>query len=175
MHADDPSLARLMALAQSGDGAAYRALLVAARRWLVRFFAGRVPPNAVDDLIQETLLSVHAKRATFDPARPFLPWLAAIARFRWVDHLRRHYRQAEDELTDGIAAAGAFDDAVIAEVSVDRMLAQLSPAQADAIRLVKINGLSMAEAAHQTGQSEALVKVNIHRGLKRLAQHIESA
>lgn len=172
---DDPTLARLMAMAQAGDALAYRHVLNAARQWLRRFFSGRVAPQAVDDLIQETLMSVHRKRATFDPARPFLPWLAAIARFRWVDHLRSHYRQAEDALNDTHAAPGAFDDAVIAEISVDRMLAKLSSAQADAIRLVKIHGLSITEAAQHTGQSESLVKVNIHRGLKRLAQHIESA
>ena len=175
MQVDDATLSRLMAQAQSGDAAAYRTVLDAARRWLMRFYSGRVPPHAVDDLIQETLVSVHRKRATFDPTRPFLPWLAAIARFRWVDHLRGHYRQAADELSDGMAALGAFDDAVIAQISVDRMLAQLSAAQATAIRLVKIHGLSIAEAAAQSGQSEALVKVNIHRGLKRLAHHIESA
>lgn len=175
MQVDDATLSRLMRSAQAGDAAAYRAVLDVARRWLARFYAGRVAPQAVDDLIQDTLMSLHRKRATFDPSRPFLPWLAAIARFRWVDHLRNHYRQAEDELSDGLAATDAFDDAVIAEVSVDRMLAQLSAAQAEVIRLVKIHGLSIAEAAHQTGQSESLVKVNIHRGLKRLALHIESA
>jgi RNA polymerase sigma-70 factor (ECF subfamily) len=171
---DDATLSRLMAQAQSGDAQAYRTVLDVARRWLVRFYSGRVAPQVVDDLIQETLVSVHSKRATFDPTRPFLPWLAAIARFRWVDHLRSYYRQAEDELSDTLATQDAFDDAVIAEVSVDRMLAQLSAAQADVIRLVKIHGLSITEAAQQTGQSESLVKVNIHRGLKRLAQHIES-
>jgi RNA polymerase sigma factor (sigma-70 family) len=174
MHADDISLARLMALAQAGDAQAYRALLVAARQWLARFFAGRVPPGVQDDLIQDTLVSLHRKRATFDPARPFLPWLAAIARFRWVDHLRGQYRRAEDELPDSIATTHAFDYAVLAEISVDRMLAQLPAAQATAIRMVKIQGYSIAEASAQTGQSEALVKVNIHRGLKRLAHHIES-
>jgi RNA polymerase sigma factor (sigma-70 family) len=174
MHADDASLAQLMALAQEGDGAAYRTLLVTSRRWLTRFFAGRVPPAAVDDLIQETLVSLHKKRATFDPARPFLPWLAAIARFRWVDHLRSQYRRSEEALPDDIVAPGNIDDVVLAAISVDRMLAQLAKPQAEAIRLVKIHGLSIAEAAQQTGQSESLVKVNIHRGLKRLAQHIES-
>jgi RNA polymerase sigma-70 factor (ECF subfamily) len=175
MQIDDATLARLMRSAQAGDAAAYRSVLEAARRWLQRFFAGRVAPQAIDDLIQETLMSVHHKRATFDPTRPFLPWLAAIARFRWVDHLRSHYRQATDELDEGLGSTDAFDDAVIAEISVDRMLAQLAPSQAEAIRLVKIHGLSIAEAANQTGQSESLVKVNIHRGLKRLALHIESA
>ncbi|MCU0728910.1 MAG: sigma-70 family RNA polymerase sigma factor [Sphingopyxis sp.] len=175
MKSDDPSLSRLMALAQAGDQAAYRELLDTARRWLARFFAGRVAAASVDDLVQETLMSMHKKRATFEPGRPFLPWLAAIARYRWVDHLRVVYRTEEDGGSDAEGRIDPFDDAVIAEVSIDRMLAQLPPGQADAIRLVKIHGHSIADAAAQTGQSEALVKVNIHRGLKRLASHIESA
>jgi RNA polymerase sigma factor (sigma-70 family) len=172
--ADDATLARLMALAQAGNQPAYRELLETSRLWLTRFFAGRVAPHAVDDLVQDTLVSVHRKRASYDPTRAFLPWLAAIARYRWVDHLRSFYRIEED---GGVAAEGRvdpFDDAVLAEISIDRMLAQLPDGQAAAIRLVKIDGYSIAEAAGQTGQSETLIKVNIHRGLKRLATHIES-
>jgi len=173
MRVDDATMARLMGHAQNGDATAYRAVLDTSRRWLARFFAGRIAPAAVDDLIQETLVSVHNKRATYDPARPFLPWLAAIARYRWVDQLRRSYRASEEELSDAFAA-GDHEAEVVARISIDRMLARLSPAQAEAIRLVKIDGLSVVEASGRTGQSEALIKVNIHRGLKRLAQHVES-
>ena len=174
MRTDDSTLARLMAQAQRGDATAYRILLDASRKWLRRFFDGRAAPQSIDDLIQETLISMHRKRATFDSKQPFLPWLAAIARYRWVDHLRGYYRRQETELSDTISMSDMFDDSVIAAISVDRMLAQLPPAQAEVIRLVKIHGLSIAEAAHQCGQSDALVKVNIHRGLKRLAQQVES-
>ncbi len=170
---DDQTLARLMALAQKGDTDAYRTVLTTCQHWLARYFARRIAPSAVDDLIQDTLASIHAKRASYDPARPFLPWLAAIARYRWVDQLRRSYRADETELTD-IFGVEPEDEAVMARISIARMLARLSEGQAQAIRLVKIDGLSIAEAAARSGQSEPLVKVNIHRGLRKLAAMIES-
>lgn len=173
MKVDDPTLARLMERAQAGDTAAYRMVLEASRHWLVRFFTGRIVRGAVDDLVQETLASVHQKRATYEPSRPFLPWLAAIARYRWVDQLRRTYRAGEVELSE-ILSNDSDEEEFFARISLDRMLARLSAGQAEAIRLVKIEGLSIAEASGRTGQSESLVKINIHRGLKRLAQHVES-
>ncbi len=173
MKADDATLARLMALAQDGDAAAYRLVLETSSSWLRSFFRRRITPDAVDDLVQETLASLHTKRASFDRNRPFLPWLAAIARYRWVDELRRSYRTATDALT-GNESIGPGDDELIARISLDRLLARLPTGQIDAIRLVKIEGLSITEAAARCGQSEPLVKVNIHRGLRRLAALIES-
>ncbi|MBB6428097.1 sigma-70 family RNA polymerase sigma factor [Sphingopyxis sp. JAI128] len=172
MSIDEPSLARLMAASQRGDRAAYRALLGDSRKWLERYFARRSAPHQIDDLVQETLVSMHRKLATWDPSRAFLPWLAAIARYRWIDMLRR--QRDEAELGDNDAAIGAEDDAVHARLSIDHLLAQLPPAQAQAISLVKIKGASIAEASQICGQSESLVKVNIHRGLRRLAQLVES-
>ena len=172
MSLDEPSLARLMAASQRGDHAAYRSLLTDCRRWLERYFARRIAPHQIDDLVQETLVSMHRKLSTWDSGRPFLPWLAAIARYRWIDALRR--QRDEAELGDNDAAVRAEDEAVHAQLSIDRLLGYLSPAQAQAITLVKIEGASIAEASRICGQSESLVKVNIHRGLKKLAQLIES-
>ncbi|MBL0768679.1 sigma-70 family RNA polymerase sigma factor [Sphingopyxis sp. XHP0097] len=172
MSIDEPSLARLMAASQRGDRAAYRSLLADCRRWLERYYARRIAPHHVDDLVQETLVSMHRKLATWDSSRPFLPWLAAIARYRWIDMLRRQRDVAE--LGDNDAAVGAEDEAVHARLSIDRLLQFLPPGQAQAITLVKIEGASIAEASRICGQSESLVKVNIHRGLKKLALMIES-
>lgn len=145
MKADDLSLGQLMARAQDGDRAAYTALLEQAQRWLKRYYARRVPPHALDDLVQETLVSLHRKRASYDPARPFLPWLAAIARFRWVDHLRRVYRADETELPADISVADE-GDAIAAKVSLEKLLGLIPPGQAAAIRLVKIDGLKRMAA-----------------------------
>lgn len=172
MSLDEPSLARLMAASQRGDRAAYRALLVDSRQWLIRYFARRIAPHQIDDLVQETLVSLHRKLATWDSGRPFLPWLAAIARYRWIDMLRR--RRDEAELGDNDAATDAEDEAVHARLSIDHLMTLLPPKQAQAITLVKIEGASIAEASKICGQSESLVKVNIHRGLKKLAALIES-
>src|SRR5882724_8740360 len=78
----------LMAAAQRGNGGAYRRLLDEARVWLKQYYARRLPPSVVDDAVQETLLAVHEKRHTYDPSRPFGPWLVAIARYKWIDRLR---------------------------------------------------------------------------------------
>jgi RNA polymerase sigma-70 factor (ECF subfamily) len=174
MKADEKSLARLMAMSQSGDKQAYATLLSECQNWLRSYYSRRIAPGQLDDLVQETLMALHNKRATWDPSRPFLPWLAAIARYRWVDHLRRLYRADETELDD--AFAGSDDEpAIAARISLDRLLGKLPDGQARAIELVKIEGLSIAEASHTTGQSESLVKVNIHRGLKKLAHMVEDS
>ena len=140
----------------------------------LRTFAGSLSrrPELVDDLVQETLISLHRKRATYEPSRPFLPWLAAIARYRWVDQLRKTYRADETELVAELSVA-SDESGIIARISIDRLLEHLPEKQAYVIRMVKIDGLSISEAALRSGQSEPLVKVNIHRGLKKLAALVE--
>ena len=161
-----------MTLSQAGDKHAYAALLDACQRWLRGYYSRRIAPSQLDDLVQETLIALHTKRASWDSTRPFLPWLAAIARYRWVDHLRRLYRADEHQLHEELI--GSDDEpAIAARISLGRLLGLLPEAQGRAIALVKIEGLSIAEASAATGQSESLVKVNIHRGLKKLAHMIE--
>jgi RNA polymerase sigma factor (sigma-70 family) len=172
MIASDTTLSRLMALSQDGDAVAYRTVLSECQSWLTRYYRGRIAPVMIDDLIQETMISLHSKRASYDPARPFLPWLAAIARYRWIDQLRRTYRAAEEPLDERLSV-DAEGNAVIARISLEHLLGLLPEGQARAIRLVKIDGLSVAQAAARTGQSEPLIKVNVHRGIKRLAALIE--
>lgn len=175
MIVEEAALARLMAQAQRGDRAAYSGLLSECANWLEAYFRRKAPPAQVADLVQEVLLAIHAKRATYDPARPFMPWLAAIARYRWVDALRRTYRQRETELLEDRVADLVEEEALLARISLERMLAQLPPRHAEAIELTKIEGYSVTEAAARTGQSESAIKVNVHRGLKRLAALIEKA
>lgn len=162
-----------MKLAQKGDKQAYSVLLEQSARWLGRFFSQKIAADAVDDLIQDTLISVHRKISSYDSSRPFLPWLAAIARYRWVDRLRQIYKHEAGGLDFDIAQEG-HEDVVGAKISIDRLLNHLPDGQAIAIRLVKIEGHSIAETCRRTGQTESLVKVNIHRGLKKLTALIES-
>ncbi|WP_095012759.1 sigma-70 family RNA polymerase sigma factor [Tsuneonella mangrovi] len=175
MIADEATLSRLMRASQGGDRTAYHALLGACESWLKRYFQRRVPPCQLDDLVQEVLLSLHRKRASYDPERAFLPWLAAIARYRWVDHLRKAYRAQETDLEGVEPSQPGEQEAVAAQISLERLFENLSDGQATAIRLVKIEGQSVSEAARLTGQSESLVKVNVHRGLKKLAAIVEKA
>ena len=170
----ESELQLLMVRSLDGDTAAYRQLLSGCQKWLSRYFARRMLPGHIDDLVQVTLLSVHAKRATYDTARPFLPWLAAIARYRWIDQLRKTTRAGEVELDDN-QGVESDEEEIFARLSLGHLLDQIKPEQALVIKLVKIDGLSISEAAAKSCQSEALVKVNIHRGLKRMAALVESA
>lgn len=175
MIADEATLARLMVASQKGDKAAYNVLLSEASMWLERYFRRRVPPHQLDDLVQDVLMALHNKRSSYDPARPFLPWLSAIARYRWVDHLRKVYKHEADLLEDGDAFEESQEDVIEARVSLERLFVNLPAKQAEVIELVKIEGHSIREAAERTGQSESLVKVNIHRGLKKLSALVEKA
>jgi RNA polymerase sigma factor (sigma-70 family) len=162
-----------MCAAQAGDAAAYRCLLAEVQPWLARFFARRLAWRVADDLAQDTLLAVHAKRHTYDPAFPFLSWIGAIAHYKWVDWVRRQTVRGEIELPDWLPVA-AEDGAVHAKLSIDRLMALLPVKQAQAIRLVKLEGQSIEEAAAASGQSVSLVKVNIHRGLQRMAKVLDA-
>jgi RNA polymerase sigma factor (sigma-70 family) len=164
----------MMAAAQGGDATAYRALLDELAIWLRRYYLRRLPPASVDDAVQDALLAVHEKRHTYDPTRPFAPWLAAIARYKWIDRLRVLAAEPTEPLDENMGVAD-HGDAVIAGSALQRLLATLKPAQAAVIRLVKIEGYSIEEASRATGQSASLVKVNIHRGLRHLARLIRQA
>lgn len=172
MASQDDMLRQLMLAAQAGDRQTYARLLRECQTWLSRYFARRIPPSQIDDLVQETLISVHRKRASYDGERAFLPWLAAIGRYRWIDHLRKVYRAGETGLDEALHAAPQ-DDSIIDGLSVDALLQKLPDRQAEVIRLVKIAGYSITEAAQRTGQSESLVKVNIHRGIRKMSALIE--
>lgn len=161
-----------MALAQAGDAAAYRRLLGGIQPWLMRYYSRRLPPAYVDDAVQDALVAIHTKRHTYDPARPFGPWLSAVARHKWIDRLRSMGRNQTDALNEDIAVPD-HESAVTSANVLARLLGGLKPAQAEVIRLVKLQGLSIEEASTVTGQSASLVKVNIHRGLARLSRNVQ--
>ena len=113
-------------------------------------------------------MAIHAKRHTFEPSKPFGAWVAAIARYKWVDRVRdasRYKALAPEEE----AVIEDHESAAISIVAVDQLLGRLKPAQENVIRLVKLNGFSISRASGATGQSVELVKINIHRGMKKLA------
>ncbi len=163
-----------MAAAQAGDVNAYRILLDELVWWLRRYYARRLPPSMTEDAVQDSLLAIHEKRHTYDPARPFGPWLAAIARYKWIDRLRSLKAEASEPLDENMSVPD-HEDAVVAGTTLKQLLAELKPPQAEAIQLVKLEGYSVEETSRATGQSISLVKVNIHRGLKRLATIVKAA
>ncbi len=171
----EAELKALMVRSLGGDGAAYAALLKKLNGYLRAYYRRRLG-NAADaeDLLQETLIAMHTRRATYDPSRPFTAWVHAIARYKLIDHYRRTKRRAEDPLDDPDALFGSEEtSAAEAGLDVDRLLGQL-PARTQAlIRDTKIEGLSTAEAAARHGMSESAVKVGVHRGLKALGAKLE--
>lgn len=175
MKPDEETMRRLARAAQGGDRKAYSLLLSICVTWLSRYYARRIAPAQLDDLVQETLLAVHRKLSSYEPARPFLPWLAVIARYRWIDALRKSYRNEETTIQGYEFSEAPEQEVVMAKISLETLFALLPQGQSQAIELVKIKGLSIREAAEKSGQSEALVKVNIHRGLKKLQTLVEKA
>jgi len=161
----------LMAAAQNGDHSAYIRLLRDLDAWLRRYYARRLPHPAAQDARQEALLAIHATRNAYDPARSFGAWVVAIARHKWVDGIRDAARSAALARHDTIPIEARWDVATSA-IAVKELLRRLTPAQASVIRLVKLEGASIEGAANLCGQSPSLVKVNIHRGLKRLAAFV---
>jgi RNA polymerase sigma factor (sigma-70 family) len=164
----------LMAAAQDGHGGAYRRLLGEVTEWLRRYFRRRLPPGETDDAVQETLLAIHRRRHTFDRTQPFGPWLAAIAKRKWIDQLRDIGRRPTEDLPDDLAT-GDHESAVTSATVLSSLLERLRPAQAKAIVLVKLQGYSIEDASHETGLSPSAVKMSIHRGLAQLTALIEQA
>ena len=163
-----------MAAAQDGHGGAYRRLLNEVSDWLQRYFRRRLPPGDVDDAVQETLLAIHRRRHTFDPQHALGPWLAAIAKRKWIDQLRSIGRRPTEELPDDLAV-GDHESAVTSASVLASLLGRLRPAQARAILLVKVEGYSIEDAARELGLTPSAVKMNIHRGLASLTAFIEQA
>jgi RNA polymerase sigma factor (sigma-70 family) len=158
----------LMAAAQAGDAHAYRTLLTQLIPWLRRYYVRRLPLAATDDVIQDVLLAIHEKRHTYNPSLPFGPWLAAIARYKLINRLRAMDREPPEPLDERLGIPD-HEDTVVARSTFWRLLATLKPANVKVVRLVKIEGYSIEEASKTSGQSVPLVKVNTHRGIKRLA------
>ncbi|EJW10802.1 RNA polymerase sigma-70 factor, ECF subfamily [Rhodovulum sp. PH10] len=179
MHPIEPELKALMLKSIGGDDRAHRDLLNRLSGYLRGYYRGRLTRMGrsvaeAEDLVQEALMAIHTGRHTYDPAELLTPWLHAIARYKLLDYLRRTHASMRDVGLDQAEDIVAVDDRAGTESALDlgRLLTTLPERMREAIRLVKIDGLSVAEAAARSGASESAVKVNIHRGLKALAAAI---
>jgi len=165
-----------MAQAQGGDNAAYGALLREILPFL-RVLARRRcrDPDRCEDIVQEALLTLHRVRHTYEPGRPFSPWLAAICDRRAIDALRRRGRVGAHETADQRAyetfadpAANKTLEAADAAEALAALVADLPPGQREALELVKVREMSLQEASQVSGQSVGALKVSVHRALKAL-------
>jgi RNA polymerase sigma factor (sigma-70 family) len=183
----DREWSRLMAAAQDGDTASYERLLREIVP-LVRAIAARRPrrPDRLEDVVQDVLMTVHRVRHTYDPARSFENWLATIAARRSIDLLRRRGRVEAREIRDDPAyetfpEAGANEEV---EENLDRetraeglraAMATLPDGQREALELLKIQEMSLIEAAEASGKSVSALKVNVHRAIKTLRLRLKGS
>ncbi len=173
MTPDEDQLRTWMAGGLDGDPAAHAALLRALVPVLRAFYRRRLRDDGgIEDLVQETLIAVHTRRASYDLDRPFTAWLFAIARYKMIDHFRRTTVTVPLDSLGDLVSDGAFEDESNAAIDVARLLGTLPAKQAGAIRHTRLNGLSTSEAAKTAGIGESDVKVSVHRGLKALTARL---
>jgi RNA polymerase sigma factor (sigma-70 family) len=175
----DQHRAAWMAAAQAGDRRAYEKLLADSVA-LIRAAARRqgVAQDHLDDVVQETLITVHRVRHTYDPTRSYDAWLTAIANRRAIDALRSRGRRDSHELHDEFAIDSHpdTDDASAATESGQRAqrlreaIAELPPGQREAVEQLGLRERSLSEAAELTGRNTGALKVNLHRALKALRE-----
>lgn len=170
---------RLMANAQDGNHQAYGQLLEQVVPYL-RSLAWHRLRNVedVEDAVQDILLTIHAIRDTYDPARPFGPWLVTIASHRISDHLRKRAHRLKREVALGpehetfVEANPNLPDIALDSRRLCRVVESLPPAQRWAIKLLKLQEMSLREAAKLTGMSVGALKITSHRALKALRARV---
>lgn len=156
-----------MRAALAGDQNAYRLLLTDLRPWLTAFFGKRVHQNAIEDLVQDTLMTLHAKRQTFNPDYPFGPWIAAVARHRWIDHMRKTLKYVETQLDQEFPSQEHQRDAS-AKHDLKTLLKLIPSTHAQMIEMVKLQEMTIEEVSQKTGHSPSNVKIMVHRGMKKM-------
>jgi RNA polymerase sigma-70 factor (ECF subfamily) len=170
-------LKALMCAALAGDAESYRRLLTELSQYLRAYFIrriGRDRRSDAEDLVQETLIAVDAKRATYDARLPFTPWLHAIARYKLIDHFRREGRSVTVPIDDAadVLASTESEDAAEARLDLSEILQELPTRSRLLVQKVKIEGRSIGEVAASTGMSASAIKVSLHRTLKALARKL---
>lgn len=165
-----------MASAQDGDNAAYARLLREVLPFLRVLVRRRCrDADRAEDIVQDVLLTLHRVRHTYDPARPFTPWLASICDRRGIDALRKRVRLSAHETADERAYETFADPAANKDVEAGDaaqalavMVAQLPPGQREALELLKVKEMTLLEASAASGQSVGSLKVSVHRAIKAL-------
>ena len=177
VNSTEARLRKLLIRGLAGETPAYHAFLQELSTLLRAFLRKRLVslPDEVEDLLQESLLAVHNQRHTYDAGQPLTAWVHAIAKYKLIDLLRRRSNREllHDPLDDETEIFSTADsEASEARRDLAQLLAQLPDRQRLPIIHMKLEGLSVAEAARATGMSESAVKVGVHRGLKALAAMI---
>lgn len=179
VHPPELELRALMIASLDGDGEAYHTLLKRLTGHLRSYYRHRFArighgPTEAEDLLQEVLIAVHNNRHTYDRLQPFTPWVHAIARYKFLDYLRRTKSSFKGMPISNAEELTATSETAAVESGLDlqRLLLRISAKARKVIQYVKLEGLSISEAAARCGMSESAVKVAVHRGLRALALEI---
>ena len=157
----------LVEAARAGDQLAFERLYRAYARLVHGILIARVPRDEVDDLMQDVFLQAMQRLSTLRDAAAFGGWLAAIARNRAVDHLRR------TPVTTELPADLSTRDADRTEaLEVLAAIGSLPDAYRETLALRLVEGLTGPEIAASTGLTPASVRVNLHRGMKLLRDRL---
>jgi RNA polymerase sigma-70 factor, ECF subfamily len=168
----DNDLSGLMRAALAGDEAAYAEFLRRVAQLMHRFARRKVGSSGIDaeDIVQETLLAIHAKRHTWRDDSPITPWLFAIARYKLIDAMRRRNRRMEVDIADFAETLSAPETEAVNWRDVGRGLDTLAPGQRSVVTAISVEGRSIGETARTLGMSEGAVRVALHRGLAAIAR-----
>lgn len=177
MPISEADLAAAMLAGRGGDEISY----VTALNEITRLVRARVrrrlgwTANDSEDVVQEVLLTVHLKRATWDETRPVMPWINAIADHKTIDAQRRRGREgrlvASSVTVESIAELVPSPEPEwdVVGLDLERALALLPKREEEVVRGLTVQGRTVREVASALGMKEATVRVALHRGLKRLA------
>lgn len=166
--------AALLLAANAGDGVAYARFLQAAApvlRGIVRARGRGLAADDHEDIVQEVLIAIHARRQTWMPGAPLLPWLYAITRYKVADAFRRRGGRIHlpiEDMAELLEAEPAGDPT--ARRDSDRLIGHLDPRAAQIVRAVSLEGETMGVVGDRLGMTEGAVRVALHRALKRMAQ-----
>jgi len=165
--------------ARRGDAAAFDELVRRFHRPVYRFCWRLLRSGDAEDLAQDTFVRAFVHFERFDPERPVLPWLIAIARRLCLDLLRRRkvMVSAETILVTGSPAPGPESEASIREQlsRLDRALAELAEGPRQAIILFHIEDMSYRDIAAALEVPMGTVMTWLHRGRAQLKRALEGA
>jgi RNA polymerase sigma-70 factor (ECF subfamily) len=170
----EEKLKELFQLSTNGDQEAYASFLTLSsalvKKYLTYLGGKYESQETIEDLLQEILISLHQKKHTFQLDKPILPWLYAVARYRFIDHYRAKKRlPLMQEISDEIPAV-VEEDFII---NLEEILGMLTPRQRDMVMLVKVEGATYAEAASSLQMSVPSLKVGIHRVIKAIREKVK--
>ncbi len=171
-----PSLEDLLKEARQGNKKSYAHFLAEVTSLVRPYIRKKLSsPEDQEDVIQDTLMSIHRSQLTYDLNRPIKPWIMAIATYRINDHLRKHYKKRENEVVDFDSIAEFLEDNVTnpqTDNELTNIVNTLPEKQRKIVYMLKVEGYSIKEIAKAMSMSESAVKVAAHRSYKKLKEKI---